>query len=50
MTIIVKMVENIEEIRDYIKVSTKLGHSAMQIFTELGKVYGSVKVSFETVR
>ena len=36
-----KRVENIEEIRAYIKVHTKLVHSVMQIFTELGEVYGS---------
>lgn len=54
MTTVVRMVgkrvENVEEIRAYIKVRTKLGHSVKQIFTELGEVYGSDKVSYETVR
>ena len=54
MTTVVKMVEkrveNIEEIRAYIKVRTKLCHSVIQIFTELGEVYWSDKVSYETVR
>ena len=45
-----KRVENIEEIRAYIKVRTKLGHSVKQIFTELGEVYGSDKVCYESVR
>ena len=39
MTTVVKMVgkrvENIEEIRAYIKVRTKLGHSVKQIFMGL---------------
>jgi hypothetical protein len=39
-----KWAENIEEIRAYIKVYTKLGHLVMRIFTELGEVYGSDKV------
>ncbi|XP_062582211.1 histone-lysine N-methyltransferase SETMAR-like [Saccostrea cucullata] len=43
------MVGNIEEIRAYIKVRTKLCNSVKQIFTELGEVYGSDKVSYETV-
>ncbi|XP_062593106.1 histone-lysine N-methyltransferase SETMAR-like [Saccostrea cucullata] len=45
-----KRVENIEEIRAYIKVRTTLNNSVKQIFTELGEVYGSDKVSYETVR
>ena len=45
-----KRVENIEEIRANIKVRTKLGHSVKQIFTDLGEVYGSNKVSYGTVR
>lgn len=45
-----KRVENIKEVRAYIKVSIKLGHSVKQIFTELKDFYGSDKVSFETVR
>ena len=44
-----KRVENIEEIRAYIKVCWKLNHSVKQTFTELGEVYGSDKVSFEAV-
>ena len=39
-----KLIENIEEIRAYIKVRTKLGHSVKQIFTELEEVYGSDKI------
>lgn len=35
-----KLVENTEEIRAYIKVRTKLGHSVVQIFTKLGKFMG----------
>lgn len=38
-----KRVENIEEIRADIKVSTKLGHSIIQIFTESGEVFGLIK-------
>lgn len=34
-------VENIEEIKAYIKVCKKLGNSAMKIFTDLGDVNGS---------
>ena len=33
--------ENIEEIRAYIKVSTKLVYSVKQVLTEIGEVYGS---------
>ena len=40
---------NIEEIRAYMKVRTKLGHLE-QIFTEFCGVYMSHKVSFETAR
>ena len=47
---VVKRVENIEEIRAYMKVLTKLGHSAKQIFTALGEVYGSHNVLYETFR
>ena len=47
MTTVVKMVgkrvENIEEIRAYIKVRTKLGHSAMQIFFELKKFMSLIR-------
>ena len=39
-----KCVENIEEIRAYLKFQTKLGHLVKQIFTEFGKVYGSKTV------
>jgi hypothetical protein len=46
---VVKQIENIEGIRAYIKVCTKLVHSVIQIFTELGEVYGSDEVSFDTV-
>lgn len=53
MTTVVKMiekqVENIEETRGCIKILTKLGHLVMQIFTELGEVFESNKVSYETV-
>ena len=53
MTTVVKMVgkgvENIEEIRVYIKVRKKLGYSVKQISTELGDVYGSQNVSYVTV-
>ena len=49
MTTVVKMdvkrAENIEEIRAYIKFA----HSVKQTFTELGAVYGSHNVSYETV-
>ena len=44
-----KRVENIKEITAYIKVRTKLGYSVKQIFTDLGEVYGSDKVCYETV-
>ena len=44
-----KHVENIEEIRAYIKVCTKLSHSVKQIFAEFGEVYGSHEVCYETV-
>lgn len=33
-----KRVDNIEEIRAYVKVCTELVHSVIQIFTEFGKV------------
>lgn len=39
---------NIEEIRAYIKVGTKLSHSLMQIFSELWEVYVSDKMYYET--
>lgn len=46
-----KQVENISEIRAWIKVCTKIGHFVRQIFTEMGEVYGSDKVNvYETVR
>lgn len=43
--------ENIEKIIAYINVCTKTGHSVMQNFTELGKVYSywSDKVSYKTI-
>ena len=44
-----KRIENIKEIKAYRKVCTEVGHSVKQIFTELGEVYGSHKVSYETV-
>lgn len=47
---VVKMVENIEEIGAYVKVRTKLSHSVVYIFTELGNGSDKVLVSFETVR
>ena len=43
-----KRVENIKEIRAYIKVHTKLGHLVKQIFTDLGKVYGSHNISYKS--
>ena len=39
-----KRVENIEQIRAYIKVRANLLHSVKKIFTELAEVYGSDKV------
>ena len=45
-----KSVENIEEIRAYIKVRTKLDHSVKQIFPELGEPFGSHNEFYETVR
>lgn len=45
-----KRVKYIEEFRAYTKVCTKLGHSVMLIFTKMGEVYGSDKVSYEIVR
>lgn len=48
--IVRKRVENIKEIRAYIKLRTKLGQCVVQMFIELGDVYESDKVSKETVR
>ena len=49
MTAVIKRIENIEDVRSYIKFCTKLDHSVKQIFIELGEVYGSHNVSYETV-
>ena len=32
------------------RILKKLGHSVKQIFTELGEVYGSDKICYETIR
>ena len=45
-----KLVEHIEEIRAYINVCTKLGHSVKLSFTKLGEVHESHNVAYETVR
>ena len=44
-----KPVENIEEIRAYINVRTKLSYSVKQIFTELGEVNRFHNLSYGTV-
>lgn len=43
-----KRVDNIEEIRAYINVRSKLGY-AKQIYTETEHVFGCYKVSYTTV-
>lgn len=45
-----EQVESIKKISIYLKVSTKIGHSVVQIFTKLGDVYGSDKISYERVK
>ena len=54
MTTFVKMVgegvNNITEIRAYIKVRSKLGHSVMQNFTEFGKFMGLIRCLMRPVR
>ena len=53
MTTVVKMVGKSvlkEEIRAYIKARSKIGCSLKQIFAEISAVYGSTKVSYDTVR
>ena len=45
-----KQITNVEEIRTFVKVRSKLGCSLKELFAEITRVYGSSKVSYETVR
>ena len=44
-----KRIENVSEIRGYIKARCKLGLTVKEIHSEIGSIYGDNKMSFATV-